>query len=86
MGNASGEIHLCGTVAVIEALPQNKSSAVENTLDIHVIEEDDGTYRLKLEYDASRYSTEAMSSFVGLLDDMLQALQEKAKSVLILLS
>ena len=81
MGNASGKIHLCGTVAVIEELPQNKSSAVENTLDIHVIEEDDGTYRLKLEYDASRYSEKAMQQYAAAYDEMLSAMQADGRQL-----
>lgn len=86
MGNASGEVPICGTKAVIQELPQNKASAVENSLDIHVIIEDDDSYRLKLEYDASRYSEEAMGRFAQLVDDMMKGLQQKDKSVLELLA
>lgn len=86
MGNVSGEIPLCGTVATIQELPQNKASAVENSLDIHVVCEDDGTYRLKLEYDASRYSEGMMSRFAEFVDEMIKGLQENDKPVLELLS
>ncbi|ORT99974.1 Non-ribosomal peptide synthetase [Anaerovibrio sp. JC8] len=86
MGNVSGEFPLCGTVAIIQDLPQNKASAVENSLDIHVVCEDDGSYRLKLEYDASRYSEGMMERFATLVDEMIKGLQEKDKSVLELLS
>ena|GEM_PF-110313 len=86
MGNVSGEIPLCGTVATIQELPQNKASAVENSLDIHVVCEDDGTYRLKLEYDASRYSEGMMVRFAESVDEMIKGLQDKDKAVLELLS
>ena len=86
MGNVSGEIPLCGTVATIQELPQNKASAVENSLDIHVVCEDDGTYRLKLEYDASRYSEGMMGRFAESVDEMIKGLQDKDKAVLELLS
>ena len=86
MGNVSGEIPLCGTVATIQELPQNKASAVENSLDIHVVCEDDGTYRLKLEYDASRYSEAMMGRFAESVDEMIKGLQDKDKAVLELLS
>lgn len=86
MGNVSGEIPLCGTVATIQELPQNKASAVENSLDIHVVCEDDGTYRLKLEYDASRYSEGMMDRFAESVDEMIKGLRDKDKAVLELLS
>lgn len=86
MGNVSGEIPLCGTVATIQELPQNKASAVENSLDIHVVCEDDGTYRLKLEYDASRYSEGMMGRFAESVDEMIKGLRDKDKAVLELLS
>ena len=51
-----------------------------------MVAEDDGSYRLKLEYDASRYSADRMGQFAALIDEMLKGLQEKDKSVLELLS
>lgn len=86
MGNAGGDFPLCGTIALLQELPQNKASAVENALDIHVVAEADGTYRMKMEYDASRYSEEKMNNLSELVDEMLKGLHEADKSVLELLA
>ena len=48
--------------------------------------EDDGTYRLKLEYDASRYSEGMMDRFAESVDEMIKGLRDKDKAVLELLS
>ena len=86
MGNAGGEFPLCGTQALLQELPQNKASAVENSLDVHVVAEKDGTYRMKLEYDASRYSESKMNYLADLVDEMLKGLKNAEKSVLELLA
>lgn len=60
----------------IEILP-NDWSAAENSLDIEVNEDDDGIYFLELDYDASRYSENAMKNFAKVMDEVILQLQDE---------
>lgn len=68
------------TKTVIVEMPANERSAAENTLDIELNAHMDGTYSLVLNYDASRYSVEAMRRFAKTVDDMIGALAEDKQS------
>ena len=75
--NKGGILKIDNTDAVIQELPLNDYSAVENSLDIELNTEKNGTYTLVLDYDASRYSEELMRKFAQILDDMLLILQDE---------
>ena len=64
------------TVATIVEMPENEISAAENTLDIEMNAHDDGTYSLVLNYDASRYSEDAMRRFADTVEKMIHGLME----------
>lgn len=66
---------LGGMPCQVEEMPPNKRSAAENVLDIAVTVLDDGSYSLKLVYDASRYSEKAMQQYAAAYDEMLSAMQ-----------
>ena len=66
---------LGGLPCQVEEMPPNKRSAAENVLDIAVTVLDDGYYSLRLAYDASRYSEEAMHRYTAAYDEMLSAMQ-----------
>jgi len=66
---------LGGLPCQVEEMPPNKRSAAENVLDIAVTVLDDGHYSLRLAYDASRYSEEAMHRYAAAYDEMLSAMQ-----------
>jgi len=66
---------LGGLPCRVEEMPPNKRSAAENVLDIAVTVLDDGSYSLKLVYDASRYSEKAMQQYAAAYDEMLSAMQ-----------
>lgn len=70
-------VKIDNTNAVIQELPLNDYSAVENSLDIEMSIRVDGTYTAFLDYDASRYSEELMRKFAQILDDMLLILQDE---------
>ena len=61
---------------VIEILP-NAWSAVENSLDIEVNLTDEGNYYVELDYDASRYSEQAMKNFAETMDEIVLRLQDE---------
>ncbi len=63
------------------SLPPNDVSAVENALDIEMDINDDGTFSLFLDYDASRYSARAMEKFSVLFDEISLAMQDADRSV-----
>ena len=60
----------------VEEMPPNKRSAAENVLDIAVTTLEDGSYSLRLVYDASRYSVAAMQRYAAAFDEMVQAMQK----------
>ena len=64
-----------GLPCQVEEMPPHKRSAAENVLDIAVTVLDDGHYSLRLAYDASRYSEEAMHRYAAAYDEMLSAMQ-----------
>ncbi|MBQ1913676.1 MAG: anti-sigma factor antagonist [Selenomonadaceae bacterium] len=71
-----GSMKFGNTVATIVEMPENEISAAENTLDIEMNAHDDGTYSLVLNYDASRYSEEAMRHFADTVEKMIHGLME----------
>lgn len=66
--------------AEIVDLPENKYSAAENSLDIEVSLTDDD-YFLRLDYDASRYSENAMQNFAELMDEIILQIQDEKKFI-----
>ncbi len=80
-----GVLKICGTEALIEELPANEISAVENSMDIELNAQDDGTYFLVLDYDNSRYSEQSMRRFARLFEQMAYGLQDGQASVMALL-
>ena len=59
----------------------NKYSAAENTLDIEINSTEDGNYYLELDYDASRYSENAMKKFAETMDEIVLQLQDEEKFI-----
>ena len=57
-------------------VPQNDYSAVENAIDVEMNVNDDGSYTLVLDYDASRYSERAMKNFAATFDEIILALKD----------
>lgn len=76
-----GGARLGGAEAVYEEMPENEWSAAENTLDVELNAHTDGTYSLVLNYDASRYSTDAMRRFSQTVDEMIGALTDAERDV-----
>lgn len=72
---------LGGYPAEIIELPPNEWSSVENTLDIEVNLNDDGTYIVEYGYDASRYSESAMEKFAATFDEIVLQLQDEQKLI-----
>jgi len=72
---------LGGLPCRVEEMPSNKRSAAENVLDIAVTVLDDGSYSLKLAYDASRYSEKAMQQYAAAYDEMLSAMQADGRQL-----
>ncbi len=54
-----------------------KYSAAENILDIELNALDDGNYLIDLDYDASRYSKDAMKNFAETMDEIILQLQDE---------
>lgn len=67
--------------AEIIELPSNEWSSVENTLDIEVNLNEDGTYLVEYGYDASRYSETSMEKFAALFDEIVAKLQDENKLI-----
>ena len=67
-------------VEIVE-LPTNEWSSVENTLDIEVNLNEDGTYLVEYGYDASRYSESAMEKFAATFDEIVAKLQDENKLI-----
>lgn len=61
---------------MIEFLPNNWSAA-ENTLDIEINSAENGTYYVKLDYDASKYSEQVMKNFAKIMDEIILKLQDE---------
>ena len=76
-----GASRLGGADAVIVEMPDNEMSAAENTLDIELNAHADGTYSLVMNYDASRYSVDAMRRFARTVDEMIGALTDESRMV-----
>ena len=77
-----GIMNLNNTDAVIQELPLDDNSVAENSLDIELNAEKNGTYTLVLDYDTSRYSEKSMRKFAQILDDMLLILQDEKQNLL----
>lgn len=76
-----GGARLGGAEAFYEEMPDNEWSAAENTLDVELNAHTDGTYSLVLNYDASRYSVDAMHRFAQTVDEMIGALTDAERDV-----
>ena len=68
-------VALNGMVAKAVYLPPNEISAVENALDIEVEANDEDSYDLSLDYDASRYSEDEMRRFAEMMNEILIAMK-----------
>lgn len=62
-------------------LPRNEFAAAENSLDIEVNLNSDGSYYLFLDYDASRYSEKTMQKFATFFNEIVLQLNEENKFV-----
>ena len=77
-----GPLGRCGTLMIdnkivkIIDMPEDECSAAENPLDIEMIIQEDGTYSLLLDFDASLYSQKTMYKFARMIDDMILVLQD----------
>ena len=76
-GSYGGTTPASSLEAEVVSLPENKYSAAENTLDIEVSSSEQGIYFLRLDYDASRYSENAMENFVETFDKIVLQLQNE---------
>lgn len=65
----------------VVGLPENKYSAAENSLDIEISSSKEKIYFLRLDYDASRYSQNAMKKFVEILDEMVLTMTNETKLI-----
>ena len=74
-----GDFIFADTPAEVIYLPPNEISAVENALDIEVEAQPTGMYLVSLDYDASRYSENAMRNFAATMNDMLIAMRDTNK-------
>ncbi len=61
----------------VVGLPNNKYSAAENSLDIEISSSEKGIYHLRLDYDASRYSENAMINFADTFDKIVLQIQNE---------
>ena len=66
----------CDTTMETIYLPPNEISAVENALDVEVEAQDDGTYDVFLDYDASRYSEASIENFAKIMNKILVAMRD----------
>ncbi len=62
-------------------IPENEFSAAENTLDIEVNQETDGSFYVRLDYDASRYSEGKMKKFAETFDEIILQMQDEERLV-----
>ena len=70
-----------GTKLEYLTLPKSKFSASENVLDIELNTLENGDYLVDLDYDASRYSKDAMKKFAETMDRIILQLQNENKFV-----
>ena len=70
-----------GTRLEYLTVPQNKFSASENVLDIELNTLDSGNFLVDLDYDASRYSKNAMKNFAETMDEIILQLQDEGKFI-----
>ena len=75
-----------GTKLEYVTVPQNKYSASENVLDIELNTLDSGNYLADLDYDADRYSENAMKNFAEVMDEVILQLQDEGKFISEILS
>lgn len=69
------------TAAQIIDMPPNEISAAENSLDIQIKSREDGTYDLILDYDAGRFSAQAMKNFAAAFDKNILQLKNLNSAV-----
>ena len=81
LGADSGEITYGDLPLTMIEMPKNKFSAAENSLDIEFFMMDAGNYVAGLDYDASRYSKNAMKKFSETLDEIILQLQDENKFI-----
>ena len=81
LGADSGEITYGDLPLTMIEMPKNKFSAAENSLDIEFFMMDAGNYVTGLDYDASRYSKNAMKKFAATLDEIILQLQDENKFI-----
>lgn len=74
-----GDMLLADTTAKVIYLPPNEISAVENALDIEVEAQETGTYCVSLDYDASRYSENAMINFAKTMNKIMIEMRDVNK-------
>lgn len=58
-------------------LAENEWSAAENSLDIEVNANENGSYLMILDYDAGRYSEQTMKNFAAIMDKIILQLQDE---------
>lgn len=81
LGADSNDITFGDLPLTLVEMPDNKFSAAENTLDIEFFLMDAGNYVAGLDFDASRYSENAMQKFAAILDEMILQLQDENKLI-----
>ena len=62
-------------------IPQNKFSASENSLDIEIKMENEENYLVILNYDASRYSENAMKNFADIMEEVISQLKNERRYI-----
>jgi len=83
LGANDGTVKFAGTDAQLFNIDvfDNKYSAAENTLDIEITSTADGGYYLELDYDASRYSENAMKKFAETMDRIILEMHDENKMI-----
>ena len=81
MRNRDSSDSFAGKKVEYVTVPKNKFSASENTLDIELNALGDGNYLVDLDYDASRYSENAMKNFAETFDEIVLELQDEQKNI-----
>ena len=71
----NGDLILGDMPIEVVYMPPNEISAVENSLDVEIEENDKGLYELFLDYDAGRYSEAAMEHFAKTFDETLRRMK-----------
>ena len=70
---------LSNVTAKVIYLPPNEISAVENALDIEVEAQPTGMYVVSLDYDAGRYSEDAMINFAKTMNKIMIEMRDVNK-------